>query len=91
MRIINLNSYRNISLKFGRPLFISLIRACVANKILKRIGSVCEGRGGGGVELRIVNVGVTFRFVNRDAISDQNMPFLYALVVPLEAIPEFRL
>ena len=37
---------------------------------------------------------MAFGFLNRDAISDQNMPFfirLYALVVPLKAIPDFRL
>ena len=38
-------------------------------------GRLCT-RGGGGVVLEIVGGGVTFGFLNRDAISDQNMPFL---------------
>ena len=44
--------------------------------------------------LGIVGGGVTFRFLNGDAIPDENMPFfirLYALVVPLKTIPDFRL
>ena len=48
----------------------------------------------GGVVLGIVDGGVMFGFLNRDAILDQNMPFfirLYALLVPLKAIPDFRL
>ena len=47
----------------------------------------------GEVVLGIVGGGATFGFLNRDAISDQNMPFfirLYALVVPLKIIPDFR-
>ena len=70
-------------------IFIALIRACVPNEILKRVCYV-RGRGGGGAVLGIVGGGVTFRFLNRDAISDQNMPFFirsYPLVVPLKAIP----
>ena len=50
--------------------------------------------GGGRAVLGIVGGCVTFRFLNLDAISDQNMPFfirLYALVVPFKAIPDFRL
>ena len=59
-------------------------------------GRLCTrgGGGGGGVVLEIVGGGVTFGFLNRDAISDQNMPFfirLYALVVPLKTILDFRL
>ena len=51
-------------------------------------------QGGGGEGLEIVGGGVTFGFLNGDAILDQNMPFsirLYPLVVPLKAIPDFRL
>ena len=47
-----------------------------------------------GVVLGIVGGGVTFGFLIRDAISDENMPFfihLYAIVVPLKTIPNFRL
>ena len=33
---------------FHFPLFISLIRACVANEILKWVGCVRRGGGGGG-------------------------------------------
>ena len=56
-------------------------------------GQLCT-RGGGGQSSKLSVGGVTFRFLNRDAISDENMPFfirLYALVVPLKAIPDFRL
>ena len=52
------------------------------------------GRLGGGEVLRIVGGGVTFRFLNGDAIPDKNMPFLvclYALVVLLKTLPDFRL
>ena len=48
----------------------------------------------GEVVLRIVVGGVTLDFLNRESISDQNMPFfirLYALVVPLKTMPDFRL
>ena len=47
-----------------------------------------------GAVIGIVGGGVTFRFLNGDAIPDENMPFfirLYALVVPLKTIPDFRL
>ena len=44
---------------FG-ALIISLIRACVANDILKWVG--CVRRGGGGAVLGIVGGDVTFRF-----------------------------
>ena len=50
--------------------------------------------GGGGAVLGIVGGGVTFRFLNGDAIPDEKMPFfirLYAVVVPLKTIPDFRL
>ena len=62
------------------PVFISLIRACLANEILKVLG--------------IVSGGVTFRFLNDEAIPDENMPFyvrLYALVVVLKILLDFRL
>ena len=47
-----------------------------------------------GAVLGIVGGGVTFRFLNGDAIPDENMTFfirLYALVVPLKTLPDFRL
>ena len=43
------------------PLFISLIRACVANEIIK-MGQLCTP-GGGGAVLGIVGGGVMFRFL----------------------------
>ena len=52
------------------------------------------GEGGGGAVIGIVGRGVTFRFLNGDAIPDENMPFfirLYAFVVPLKTLPDFRL
>ena len=76
--------------------FISLIRACVTNEILKWSAEYAGGRGGGGwgAVVRIVGGGVTFRFLNGDAIPDENMPFyvrLYALVVVLKILLGFRL
>ena len=54
-----------------------------------------EGGGGGGGESSELSVGgVTFRFLNGEAILDENMPFflrLYALVVLLKTLPDFRL
>ena len=70
-----------------------VLRACVANEILKWVGCV-RGGGGGGAVLGIVGGGVTFRILNGDAIPDENMPFfvrLYALVVLLKTLPDFRL
>ena len=71
------------------PFFILIIRACVTNEIIKWLAGV-----GGGTALGIVGRGVTFCFLNGDAFPDKNMPFfirLYALVVPLKTIPNFRL
>ena len=56
-----------------------------------KMGRLCTQRV---AVLGIVGGGVTFRFLNGDAIPDENMPFfirLYALVVPLKTIPDFRL
>ena len=52
-------------------LFISLVHACVANEILKWVGCVRRG----GAVLGIVGGGVTFRFLNGEAILDENMLF----------------
>ena len=71
-------------------LFISLIRPCVANEILKWVGYV---RWGGAV-VGIVGGGVTLRFLNGEAILDENMLFwvrLYALVVVLKILLDFRI
>ena len=71
-------------------LFFLLICACVANEILKWVSCV-QGGGGQSPEL---SVGCDVRFLNGDAISDENMPFfvcLYALVVLLKTLPNFRL
>ena len=60
-----------------------------------KMGRLCtRGRWGGGGVLGIVVGGVTFRFLIGDAIPDENMPFfvrLYALVVLLKTLPDFRL
>ena len=48
----------------------------------------------GGAVLGIVGGGVTFRFLNGEAIPNENMPFyvrLYALVVVLKILLDFRL
>ena len=55
-------------------------------------GSAVYARG--GAVFGIVGGVVTFRFLNGDAIPDENMPFfvrLYALVVLLKTLPDFRL
>ena len=70
--------------------FLSRQYACVANEILKWIGCVRPG----GAVLGIVGGGVTFRFLNGEAILDKNMLFwvrLYALVVVLKILLDFRL
>ena len=70
-------------------LFISFIRACLANEILKWVG--CVGWGGSPRNCRW---GCDVPFFKGDAIPDENMPFfirLYVLVVPLKTIPDFRL
>ena len=66
--------------------FITLIRACVANEIFKK-GRLCTRGGGGGQSSELSVGGVTFRFLNRDAISDQTMPFLYIYVYTLSWFP----
>ena len=73
--------------------FTLLIRACVANENLKWLAVYAVG-GGGGAVLGIVGGGVMFRFLNSEAIPDENMPFyvrLYALVVVLKVRLDFRL
>ena len=48
----------------------------------------------GGAVLEIVGGGVKFRFLNGEAILDENMLFwvrLYALVVVLKILLDFRL
>ena len=55
-----------------------------------RKGQLCTRKG---VLLGILGGGVSLGSLNPDPISDQNMPFsirLYALVVPLKTIPDFR-
>ena len=52
------------------------------------------GEGGGGGSPRNCRWGVMFRFLNGDAIPDENMPFfvhLYTLMVLLKTLPDFRL
>ena len=60
-----------------------------------KMGRLCtRGEGSRGGILGIVSGGVTFRFLNGDAIPDENMPFfirLYALMVLLKTLPDFRL
>ena len=69
--------------------FISLIRTRSKRDI--KMGRLCTP---GGAVLRIVGGGVTFRFLNGEAILDKNMLFwvrLYALVVVLKILLDFRL
>ena len=69
--------------------FISLIRMRSKRDI--KMGRLCTP---GGAVLGIVGGGVTFRFLNGEAILDENMLFwirLYALVVVLKIPLDFRL
>ena len=69
--------------------FISLIR--MRSKRGIKMGRLCTP---GGAVLGIVGEGVTFRFLNGEAILDENMLFwvrLYALVVVLKILLDFRL
>ena len=70
-------------------LFISLIRMRSKRDI--KMGRLCTP---GDAVLGIVGGGVTFRFLNGEAILDENMLFwvrLYALVVVLKILLDFRL
>ena len=70
-----------------------LIRACVLNEVLERGISVRGRRGERGDYSSEFSVRVTPGSLNPYSISDQNMPFsirLYALVLPLKTIPDFR-
>ena len=69
--------------------FISLIRTRSKRDI--KMGRLCTP---GGAVLGIVDGGVTFCFLNGEAILDENMLFwvrLYALVVVLRILLDFRL
>ena len=70
-------------------LFISLIRMRSKRDI--KMGRLCTP---GGAVVGIVGGGVTFFFLNGEAILDENMLFwvrLYALVVVLKILLDFRL
>ena len=72
-----------------KVIFISLIRMRSKRDI--KMGRLCTP---GGAVLGIVGGGVTFRFLNSEAILDENMLFwvrLYALVVVLKILLDFRL
>ena len=74
---------------FYLTLFISLIRMRSKRDI--KMGRLCTP---GVAVLGIVGGGVTFRFLNGEAILDENMLFwvrLYALVVVLKILLDFRL
>ena len=66
-----------------------------ARFLTAKLSSAEERKGTSVDEQSELSVGgVTFRFLNGDAIPDENMPFfirLYALVVPLKTLPDFRL
>ena len=75
--------------KKAHVIFISLIRMRSKRDI--KMGRLCTP---GGAVLGIVGGGVTFRFLNGEAILDENMLFwmrLYALVVVLKILLDFRL
>ena len=82
MRLISIVPYLPL-------VFISLIRMRSKRDI--KMGRLCTP---GGAVLGIVGGGVTFRFLNGEAILDENMLFwmrLYALVAVLNIILDFRL
>ena len=65
------------------------MRMCSKRDI--KMGRLCTQ---GGTFLGIVGGCVMFCFLNGDTIPDENMPFfirLYALVVLLKTLPDFRL
>ena len=71
------------------PVFISLI-GMRSKRDIKMVG--CVRRGVQSSELSVG--GVTFRFLNGEAILDENILFwvrLYALVVVLKILLDFRL
>ena len=77
------------ALSASSSVFISLIRMRSKRDI--KMGRLCTP---GGAVLGIVGGGVTFRFLNGEAILDENMLFwvrLYALVVVLKILLDFRL
>ena len=85
---VNRLAYLNI-LTLMVALFISLIRMRSKRDI--KMGRLCTP---GVAVLGIVGGGVTFRFLNGEAILDENMLFwvrLYALVVVLIILLDFRL
>ena len=88
--IANISPILFVILKFRvSPFFISLIRMRSKRDI--KMGRLCTP---GGAVLGIVGGGVTFRFLNGEAILDENMLFwvrLYALVVVLKILLDFRL
>ena len=82
------NLVRDLCAKDGY-IFISLIRMRSKRDI--KMGRLCTP---GGAVLGIVGGGVTFRFLNGEAILDEYMLFwvrLCALVVVLKILLDFRL
>ena len=72
------------------PVFISLITRMRYKRDIK-MGRLCTP---GGAVVGIVGGGVTFRFLNGEAILDENMLFwvrLYALALVLKILLDFRL
>ena len=92
-KYISTNNATNQSLTWTvstiRTIFISLIRMRRKRDI--KMGRLCTP----GVQSSELSVGgVTFRFLNGEAILDENMLFwvrLYALVVVLKILLDFRL
>ena len=71
-------------------IFISLITRMRYKRDIK-MGRLCTP---GGAVVGIVGGGVTFRFLNGEAILDENMLFwvrLYALALVLKILLDFRL
>ena len=56
-----------------------------------KMGQLCMLGEGGGAVLGIVGGGVTFCFLNGDAIPDKNMPFFVSSCGSLENLPDFKL
>ena len=76
---------------YGSVCAFYLVNTRMRSKRNIKMGRLCTP---GGAVLGIVGGGVTFGFLNGDAILDENMLFwvrLYALVVVLKILLDFRI
>ena len=82
---------KKILMRLRTAVVYYLVNTRMRSKRDIKMGRLCTP---GGAVLGIVGGGVTFRFLNGEAILDENMLFwvrLYALVVVLKILLDFRL